>query len=299
MNGRKLLKGYIFVILSAVLYGLMPLITTHIKADGANSYTLVFLRNALSLPALAALALAQQKTLKVPVREIPTIALAALLGCCLTPVLLYCSYDFIDSGTATVLHFVYPALVVVGGILFLKQRPALGTLLSVLVCVGGIALFFAPNAAMTAEGSALALLSGLTFAGYVLMLSAFPNRKATGFVFTFYIALVCTLVMGIYCVATGSLALPQSPKGWVLCVLFALLINAVATVLFQQGTFIVGGQRASILSTMEPITGVVVGAVLLGEFVGKSAGSIVRTVIGSAMVVAATVMIACFDAKKK
>ncbi len=89
MNRSKLLKGYIFVILSAVLYGLMPLITTHIKADGANSYTLVFLRNALSLPALAALALAQQKTLKVPVREIPTIALAALLGCCLTPVLLY------------------------------------------------------------------------------------------------------------------------------------------------------------------------------------------------------------------
>ena len=156
MNRSKLLKGYIFVILSAVLYGLMPLITTHIKADGANSYTLVFLRNALSLPALAALALAQQKTLKVPVREIPTIALAALLGCCLTPVLLYCSYDFIDSGTATVLHFVYPALVVVGGILFLKQRPALGTLLSVLVCVGGIALFFDPNAAMTAEGSASA-----------------------------------------------------------------------------------------------------------------------------------------------
>ena len=125
--------------------------------------------------------MAQQKALKVPVRELPTIALAALLGCCLTPVLLYCSYDFIDSGTATVLHFVYPALVVVGGILFLKQRPALGTLLSVLVCVGGIALFFDPNAAMTAEGSALALLSGLTFAGYVLMLSAFPNRKATGF----------------------------------------------------------------------------------------------------------------------
>ena len=57
MNSRKLIKGYIFVILSAVLYGLMPLMTTHIKADGANAYSLVFLRNALSLPALAALAL--------------------------------------------------------------------------------------------------------------------------------------------------------------------------------------------------------------------------------------------------
>ena len=299
MTRSKLIKGYLFVILSAVLYGLMPLMTTHIKADGANAYSLVFLRNALSLPALAALALMQQKTLKVPLREVPTIALAALFGCCITPVLLYCSYDFMDSGTATVLHFVYPALVVLGGVIFLKQRPAVGTLLSVLVCVGGIALFLDPNAAVTAEGSILSLLSGLTFACYVLMLSAFPNRKASGFVFTFYVALVCTIVMGIYCAATGSMALPRSPRGWILCVIFALLINAVATVLFQQGTFIVGGQRASILSTMEPITGVVVGALLLSEFAGKSAGSIARTVVGSILVVAATVMIALFDSKKK
>ncbi len=299
MQRGKLLKGYLFVILSAVLYGLMPLMTTFLKADGANSYSLVFLRNALSLPVLAVMALSQQKTLKVPVGELPTIAIAALFGCCITPVLLYSSYDFIDSGTASVFHFVYPAVVVVGGMLFLKQKPNRGTLLSVLVCVGGIALFFDPTAAITAEGSILSLLSGVTFATYVLMLSAFSGRKATGFVFTFYVALSCTAAMGIYCVATNTLALPGSLLGWVVCVLFAILINAVATVLFQQGTFIVGGQRASILSTMEPITGVVVGAVFLNEFAGKSSGSIARTVIGSALVVAATVMIALLDSKKK
>lgn len=299
MNNRKLLKGYMFVILSAVLYGLMPLMTTFLKADGANSYSLVFLRNALSLPVLAALALGQQKTLKVPVKELPTIAIAALLGCCLTPVLLYSSYDFIDSGTASVFHFVYPAVVVVGGLLFLKQKASRGTLLSVLVCVGGIALFFDPNASVTLEGSALSLLSGVTFAAYVLMLSVFSGRKATGFVFTFYVALSCTLAMGIYCLATNNMALPGSFAGWAVCVLFAVLINAVATVLFQQGTFIVGGQRASILSTMEPITGVVVGAVFMNEFAGKSGAQLARTVIGSALVVAATVMIALLDSKKK
>lgn len=299
MQKNKLLKGYIFVILSAVLYGLMPLMTTHIKADGANSYSLVFLRNALSLPALAALALGQQRTLKVPMKELPIIALTAIFGCCLTPVLLYSSYDHIDSGTATVFHFVYPALVVVGGALFLKQKPSLGTLFSVLVCVSGIALFFDPNASVTPTGSLLSLLSGATFATYVLLLSAFKNRKATGFVFTFYVALSCTVAMGIYCLVTNNMTLPRSFGGWALCVLFALAINAVATVLFQQGTFLVGGQRASILSTMEPITGVVVGAIWLEEFVGKTTGSIVRTLIGSALVVAATVMIALFDSKKK
>ena len=133
---KKLFRGYVMVILSAVLYGLMPLMANHIKADGANSYTLVFLRNALSLPLLAGLALWQQKTLAVPVRELPTISLAALFGCCVTPVLLYLSYESIDSGTATVFHFVYPALVVLGGALFLKQKPRAGTVMSVLVCVG-------------------------------------------------------------------------------------------------------------------------------------------------------------------
>lgn len=299
MKNTRLLKGYLFVIASAVLYGLMPLMTTHIKADGANSYTLVFLRNALSLPALAVLALGQQKTVKAPLRELPAIALAALFGCCLTPVLLYSAYDHMDSGTATVFHFVYPALVVVGGALFLRQKPGLGTIFSVLVCVGGIALFFDPKAPVTATGSVLSLVSGATFATYVLMLSACKDRKTCGFAFTFYVALTCAVVMGLYCLVTDTLALPQSLGGWGLCIVFALTINAVATVLFQQGTFLVGGQRASILSTMEPITGVVVGALFLGEFEGRSAGSIARTILGSVLVVAATVMIALFDSKKK
>lgn len=297
MKNARSFKGYIFVILSAVLYGLMPLMTGFLKADGANAYSLVFLRNALSLPALLVMALAQQKTLKVPVRELPVISIAALFGCCITPVLLYSSYDHIDSGTATVFHFIYPAVVVLGGLLFLKQRPKWGTLLSVAVCVVGICLFFDPSKPMKWEGSLLSLLSGVTFAVYVLMLSAFSGRKATGFVFTFYVALTCTVAMGIFCLATGNLAFPGSAAGWALCVLFAVLINAVATVLFQQGTFLVGGQRASILSTMEPVTGVVVGATLLGEFAGKSTVSIIATVIGSVLVVAAAVMIALFDTK--
>lgn len=294
----KKFKGYIFVIASAVLYGLMPLMTGFLKADGANAYSLVFLRNALSLPMLLVMALVQQRSLKVPTRELPLICFAALFGCCITPVLLYSSYDHIDSGTATVFHFIYPAVVVVGGMLFLRQRPKLGTLLSVAVCVLGIGLFFDPTKPIKWEGTLLSLLSGVSFAVYVLILSAFSGRRSGGYVFTFYVALTCTVAMGIFCLATNNLAFPGSFTGWVVCILFALLINAVATVLFQQGTFLVGGQRASILSTMEPVTGVVVGATLLGEFAGKSAGSIVSTVIGSVLVVAATVMIAIFDTKK-
>lgn len=292
MKSKKLLKGYLFVIASAVLYGLMPLMAKTIYQSGVNSFTLVFLRNALSLPALAFLAISQQKTLRISRKSLPTIAVAALFGCCATPALLYCSYNFIDSGTATVFHFIYPAMVVLGSILFLKQKPGIGVLLSVLVCVGGICMFYDPAQPLNWQGALLALLSGVTFAVYVLILSVFKDRKSTGFLFSFYAALISAIIMLIFCAATGNLCLPQTLKGWILCSVFALLINACATVMFQQGTFLVGGQRSSILSTMEPITSIVVDAAVFSVAVS------LRTGIGAALVVAATIMIALFDTRK-
>ena len=66
MNIGKLIKGYIAVILSAVLYGCMPLMAKYIYAEGVNPMTLVFLRNFLALPVIAAMAFGQCKTLKIP-----------------------------------------------------------------------------------------------------------------------------------------------------------------------------------------------------------------------------------------
>ncbi len=42
MEHKYLLKGYIFVILSALIFGLMPLMAKFIYAEGVNSITLVF-----------------------------------------------------------------------------------------------------------------------------------------------------------------------------------------------------------------------------------------------------------------
>lgn len=289
----KTLKGYLFSILSAVIYGLMPLMASHIYADGVNAMTLVLLRNLLALPVLAVLAFCQQKTLKVPAKALGGMAFLAAFGCCITPVLLFSSYHYIPSGTATTIHFVYPAIVVLIGIVFLKKKAQLGTVLSLVLCVGGICLFYKPGADFHWGGAGLALLSGVTFAIYVAMLPMLRQEQVKGFLFTFYIALCSTVMMGIVCVATDNLVLPQSLAGWVWCLLFALGVTAGAVVLFQQGTFLIGPERASILSTFEPITSVVVGVVFMEEVIG------LRDYVGIALVLAASVLIALFDMKKR
>lgn len=289
----KLFKGYIFAIFSAVIYGLMPLMAKYIYADGVNAMTLVFLRNFLALPVLAVLAFYQQKTLKVPVKSLGGTAFLAAFGCCITPVLLFSAYHYIPSGTVTTIHFVYPAAVVLLGILFLKKKAQLGTVLSLILCVGGICLFYKPGANFHWGGAGIALLSGVTFAIYVVMLPVLRHKEVSGFLFTFYVALCSAVMMAITCLITGQLALPQSLVGWGLCTLFALGVTCGAVVLFQQGTFCIGPEKASILSTFEPITSVVVGVAFMGEMIGF------RDYVGIALVLAASILIAIFDMKKK
>ena len=293
MNNKKLFTGYLLVILSAFLFGCMPLITTHIYRQGITRESAVLLRNLLALPVLGILALVQNKSLKIPVKSLPSISIIALMGCCVTPLLLFTSYPMIGSGTATVFHFVYPAVVVILGMLFLKKKLSLGTGIAVLLCIVGIGLFYDPSQKLDLIGCAIALASGVTYAIYVVLLSVFKYKTVSGFRLSFYISLVCTIVMFIVCLLTNTLTFPTNFLGWALCLLLALLISVGAVVMFQKGTFLIGGERASILSTVEPITGVVAGYLFLDETMT------VGMIIGSVLVIAASILIAVFDGKKK
>ena len=293
MKNRNLIKGYILVILSAFLFGCVPLIARHIYAAGINRESTVLLRNLLALPVLALLTWHEGKSFQIPLKTIPMITAIALTGCCITPLLLYGSYQHIATGTATVFHFVYPAIVVLIGLVFLRKKFNAKTLVAVLICVAGICLFYNPAEPLDWTGCILALTSGVTYAVYVVFLSVFRNQAVSGFKLCFYISVVCSVVMLAVCLLMRNLTLPTDITGWLLCILLALAVNVGAAVMFQQGTFYIGGERASVLSTVEPLTGVVVGMLAFDEKVTVFTG------IGSALVIVACILIAAAYRKKK
>lgn len=289
---KQRLAGYVCAILSAVIYGCMPIMAKYIYAEGVTPMTLVLLRNTLALPSLALLSIIQKKTLKRPVRQILPLGIPALFGCVLTPVLLFSSYVYIASGIATVFHFVYPCLVLLIGLLFLRKKASPAVIVSVVMCLAGVLLFYDPTAALSPMGTALALGSAIAFAIYVVLLPRFQNAEFSGFSFCFYIALWSSVIMLILCICTGQLSLPTSLLGWGLCIVFATSVTTGAVVLFQQGSLLIGGEKASILSALEPITGVVIGITFLHESAKPA------VLIGSALVVASGVLIAVADLKK-
>ena len=293
MKTATKLKGYIFTVLSAVIYGTMPLMARYIYADGVNALTLVFLRNLLALPSLAFMVWLTEKSFKIERGMFFKVSLPSVLGCAVTPVLLFASYNYLASGTATVFHFIYPALVVLIGIVFLKKKAVFGTLLSLALCFVGVFMFYDSSQAFSFAGAGLALGSGVTFALYVISLSCFNKKGISGFSFSFYMTLWSSIIMLVFCLVTDTLMLPKSVAGWGLCLLFSFLVTTCAVVLFQQGTFILGGEKAAILSTLEPIT-----SVLIGIFIFREAVT-VKTVIGCILVISASILIALSDIKNK
>lgn len=79
--------------------------------------------------------------------------------------------------------------------------------------------------------------------------------------------------------------MPQTPGGWGVAFLFSFAISVVAVVLFQEGTFLIGAQRAAILSTFEPITSIFFGILFLNETLTP------RILLGSAITLLAGALI--------
>ena len=283
MSRRNQWLGYFFVILSAVIFGCMPLGANFLYAQGVTPMSLVFLRNLLSLPLLALLG-SRQGGLRISRDALREVGVAAFFGCWLAPTLLFSSYRYLASGMATVFHFAYPVIVVLGGFL-LREKVKKSALFCALLCSLGILLLFDPHGTVDPLGVTFALTSGVAYAVYILILGHFRHREVSGFRLSFYMAIVSMICTLILCLATGQLCLPQTPGGWGMAFLFSFAVSVGAVVLFQEGTFLIGAQRAAILSTFEPITSIFFGILFLNETLTP------RILLGSAITLLAGVLI--------
>lgn len=283
MSRRNQWLGYFFVILSAVIFGCMPLGANFLYAQGVTPMSLVFLRNLLSLPLLALLG-SRQGGLRIGRDALREVGVAAFFGCWLAPTLLFSSYRYLASGMATVFHFAYPVIVVLGSFL-LREKVKKSALFCALLCSLGILLLFDPHGTVDPLGVTFALTSGVAYAVYILILGHFRHREVSGFRLSFYMAIVSMICTLILCLATGQLCLPQTPGGWGVAFLFSFAVSVGAVVLFQEGTFLIGAQRAAILSTFEPITSIFFGILFLNETLTP------RILLGSAITLLAGVLI--------
>ena len=105
----------------------------------------------------------------------------------------------------------------------------------------------------------------------------------------FWLALFSFVGQALYGVFTGELFVSMTPLGWFCNLVVLMVFSQSASILFQIGVRIVGPQRASILSTFEPITSLAVGIAIYSEPFG------LRTGLGVLAILAAVIILTRFD----
>jgi drug/metabolite transporter (DMT)-like permease len=148
-----------------------------------------------------------------------------------------------------------------------------------LCCVLGIGLivpgFDLSNAVV--RGVLWGLGAGLTFAVLSVLNRSLASRHSS-----LTVAFYQDLFAGLFLVpAVLSAGLPRSGRDWVLIAVLGVFCTAAAHTLFIKGMRGVGARTASILSSLEPVYGIVLALVFLKEIPA------LRTLAGGAIVLAA------------
>lgn len=286
----KQYKGNLLIMFSAVMFGCMPLVAKTIYQNGGNPITLTLMRNVLSLPFLFILMKREQQRNADVLHPLPFGKMALLaLGFSSTPLLLFCSYNYISSGMATTIHFVYPIFVVVCCVFVFRQPPNAIKIICTLLCTVGILLFYEPGEQGSLLGVLLAFASGITYAFYIVYLNKSGLTQLPTFTLAFWVSMLSGGAVAVMGAATRQISLGMTPLGWLMSFVFAIAIAIFASVAFQVGVKIVGPQRASILSTLEPITSIVIGVLLFSEPFGF------KTAVGVVFILASVLTLTLFD----
>lgn len=259
------IKGILFTILSAIIFGFTPALANITYKLGNNSLSMNFFRNLLAIPILFFILKHKKISLRTEKKEVKNIFILSLIGVALTTALLYSSYSYIGVGAATTLHFMYPIFVAVTCKLFFKESLGKSKVLALIISLLGVLLFMDMKNGSNILGALMALISGITYAFYIVYLEKQELVKINPYKLSFYIVSFTSVEMIIGNILGRYIRFNLSLKVYVLMIIISLLTSVVAIILFQLGVSIIGATSAAIFSLFEPITSIISGLLLFNE----------------------------------
>jgi drug/metabolite transporter (DMT)-like permease len=286
------------ILLAATCFGTLGPIARAADEAGVSSIALVTWRAALGAASMllfiALRAAAGQHPVRrlrdVPVRDRWFVAGAAVANSVLN-LAMFIAFLRISIALALLVFYIYPAFVALAGTLWFGERldrlrwVALGlALLGMLGVVAGAGQL----GGLDPLGIGLAFGAGLAQAFYVLAarhgFARVPVVQAAGL--TMGGAAAIYVVIAVLIGQLGTLAQPLASASALWPVLLAGVVGAgVATVSFITGIRLLGAARAAILSTFEPVVGVLLAAVLLAE------RPTALQLVGGALIIAAGIVL--------
>ncbi|MBQ8257221.1 MAG: EamA family transporter [Bacteroidaceae bacterium] len=265
---KNAIIGYPAGIITGITYGLNPLFAVPLMNNGAAIESILFFRYSFAVVLLGAFLMLTKQSFKITAKQAGVLLALGLLYTS-SSILLFEAYNYIASGLATTLIFLYPVLVAII-MVFLRVVPSWPVWLAIAATFGGVIIMTQGNGGESINpiGVALSLGSAFVYAMFIVIINR-NNAIATvsNTLLTFYSLAVGAIVFwgkisfSDTAITTGI----TTSNDWLNLIGLALLPTIVSTATLAIATRNIGATKASVLGVFEPITAILIGTLMFGE----------------------------------
>ena len=265
---KNAIIGYPAGIITGITYGLNPLFAVPLMNNGAAIESILFFRYSFAVVLLGAFLMLTKQSFKITAKQAGVLLALGLLYTS-SSILLFEAYNYIASGLATTLIFLYPVLVAII-MVFLRVVPSWPVWLAIAATFGGVIIMTQGNGGESINpiGVTLSLGSAFVYAMFIVIINR-NNAIATvsNTLLTFYSLAVGAIVFwgkisfSDTAITTGI----TTSNDWLNLIGLALLPTIVSTATLAIATRNIGATKASVLGVFEPITAILIGTLMFGE----------------------------------
>ena len=241
----------VFVILSSLLFGIHPSIQNMAMLKGADVTSVLFSGSLVAMIGSFLLCILNKSDLKASKKELFYFFLAGLM-IFVTDLFLSLAYTKMPVGLVTAIHFTYPTIVCLLGVLLFHEAFSIKRLLAIVLSIAGLILLNQGDVSYDLSGTFYALVSAVSYAcclsivDHSLIQNADPNTKSF---YIFLTATVLTLLLN-----GGDLSSSFTNAEPLPYLILAGVMLLLGNLFLIKGIAGLGSTVAAFISTLEPIT---------------------------------------------
>lgn len=265
---KNAIIGYPAGIITGITYGLNPMFAVPLMNKGASIESILFFRYLFAVLILGMFMIVSRQSFRISIKQAGVLLTLGLLYTS-SSIFLFDAYEYIASGLATTLVFLYPVLVAII-MVFLKVVPSWPVWLAIAATFGGVLIMTQGNGTQTVNPTGVILSIGSAFV-YALFIVIINRSKTianiSNSLLTFYaltigtIVFLCKIISSDTTITTGI----TNWQDWLNLVELALLPTVISTSTLAIASRNIGATKASVLGVFEPITAIIVGTLMFDE----------------------------------
>nr|WP_302829333.1 DMT family transporter [uncultured Bacteroides sp.] len=273
------IKGYIYAALSSSTFGLAPFFTLSLLAAGFSSFEVLAYRWGIASLALAVFGLMLKETFRISRKDWGTVFLLSLLRAA-TSFSLVIAYQYIASGVASTIHFMYPLAVAVAMMCFFGEKKSFTVLFAISISLIGAGLLSSGEINSGGNNRIIGMIAAVSsvffYGGYIIGIRKSRAVHIPSMALTCYVMGLGALFFIIGGIFTGGVRLVTDGYTWLNILGLALPASAISNITLVKAIKHIGPTLTSIFGALEPLTAVAIGySVFHEKFTWESAIGIV------------------------